>query len=140
MLLLIFDRERGVRRSRARSAFHLDRQWVISSTRSRLRASSCCRRCSISTIGARLAIGWDSHGRFVRRRVSRRGVLVAMRALQGLGAAIVTPSAMAILMEISHPATSVTALGWEYVGSGIAAGMLVGGVLVQYLGGGRCSS
>jgi MFS family permease len=60
-----------------------------------------------------------------------------MRALQGLGAAIVTPSAMAILMEIFPAGDSRNrALGlWNTVGSaGIAAGMLAGGVLVQYFG------
>lgn len=64
-------------------------------------------------------------------------VLVAMRAIQGLGAAIVTPAAMAILMEV-FPAGDERnkALGlWNTIGSaGIAAGMLIGGILVQFLG------
>lgn len=64
-------------------------------------------------------------------------VLIAMRAVQGLGAAIVTPSAMAILMEIFAEGDERNkALGlWNTIGSaGIAAGMLIGGVLVEFFG------
>lgn len=65
------------------------------------------------------------------------GLLIVMRAAQGLGAAIVTPSAMAILMEIFTEGDERNkALGlWNTIGSaGIAAGMLIGGILVQFLG------
>lgn len=64
-------------------------------------------------------------------------LLVVMRAVQGLGAAIVTPSAMAILMEIFTEGDERNkALGlWNTIGSaGIAAGMLIGGILVQFFG------
>ena len=64
-------------------------------------------------------------------------VLISMRAIQGLGAAIVTPSAMAILLDIySAEAERQRVLGmWNTIGSaGIAAGVLVGGVLTQFLG------
>ncbi|HEV7179412.1 MAG TPA: MFS transporter, partial [Candidatus Baltobacteraceae bacterium] len=64
-------------------------------------------------------------------------VLIVMRAIQGLGAAIVTPSAMAILMDIfpgGDERNRVLGL-WNTIGSaGIAAGVLVGGVLTQFLG------
>ncbi len=64
-------------------------------------------------------------------------ILIAMRAIQGLGAAIVTPSAMAILMDtFAEGDERNKVLGmWNTIGSaGIAAGMLIGGILVQFLG------
>ena len=64
-------------------------------------------------------------------------VLIVMRAIQGFGAAIVTPSAMAILMEIySQEEERQRVLGmWNTIGSaGLAAGVLVGGVLTQFFG------
>ncbi len=65
------------------------------------------------------------------------GFLIAMRAVQGLGAAIVNPAALAIVLSMfppGPPRSRAIAL-WGTIGSaGIAAGMLFGGVLVQYLG------
>ncbi len=64
-------------------------------------------------------------------------VLVTMRALQGLGAALVNPAALAIVLSLfpSGPARSRAIALWGTIGSsGVAAGMLFGGVLVQYLG------
>ncbi len=64
-------------------------------------------------------------------------VLITMRALQGLGAALVNPAALAIVLSMFPPGparTRAVAL-WGTIGStGVAAGMLLGGVLVQYLG------
>lgn len=63
--------------------------------------------------------------------------LIAMRAIQGLGAAIVNPAALAIVLSMfpPGPARSRAIAMWGTIGSaGIAAGMLFGGVLVQYLG------
>jgi predicted MFS family arabinose efflux permease len=60
-----------------------------------------------------------------------------MRALQGLGAALVNPAALAIVLSMFPPgaARSRAIALWGTIGStGIAAGMLFGGVLVQYLG------
>jgi EmrB/QacA subfamily drug resistance transporter len=65
------------------------------------------------------------------------GVLIAMRGLQGLGAALVNPAALAIVLSMfpTGPARSRAIALWGTIGStGIAAGMLFGGVLVQYLG------
>jgi len=63
--------------------------------------------------------------------------LIAMRAVQGLGAAIVNPAALAIVLSMFPPGpqrSRAIAL-WGTIGSaGIAAGMLFGGVLVQYFG------
>ena len=64
-------------------------------------------------------------------------VLIAMRALQGLGAALVNPAALAIVLSMfaPGPARSRAVALWGTIGSsGVAAGMLFGGVLVQYLG------
>ncbi len=64
-------------------------------------------------------------------------MLIAMRALQGFGAALVNPAALAIVLGMfpAGPARSRAIALWGTIGSaGIAAGMLLGGVLVQYLG------
>lgn len=64
-------------------------------------------------------------------------MLVAMRALQGLGAALVNPAALAIVLSLfaSGPERSRAIALWGTAGSlGVAAGMLFGGILVQYLG------
>lgn len=63
--------------------------------------------------------------------------LIAMRAVQGFGAALVNPAALAIALSLFPPgaqrARAVAA--WGTIGSaGVAAGTLFGGVLVQYLG------
>jgi MFS family permease len=63
--------------------------------------------------------------------------LIAMRAVQGLGAAIVNPAALAIVLSMFPPGPprSRAIATWGTIGSaGVAAGMLFGGILVQYLG------
>ena len=63
--------------------------------------------------------------------------LIAARALQGLGAAIVSPAALSILTTTFREGRERNkALGvWGAVaGSGGAAGVLLGGVLTEYLG------
>ncbi len=63
--------------------------------------------------------------------------LIAMRAVQGLGAAVVNPAALAIVLSMFPPGAqrSRAIAMWGTIGSaGIAAGMLFGGVLVEYLG------
>jgi EmrB/QacA subfamily drug resistance transporter len=65
------------------------------------------------------------------------GQLVAARALQGLGAAILSPAALSIVATtFKDGAERNKALGiWGAVaGSGGAAGVLLGGVLTEYLG------
>src|SRR4051794_6498293 len=65
------------------------------------------------------------------------GVLIASRAVQGLGAAIISPAALAIIMTtFDEGAERNKALGiWGAIGgSGAAVGVLAGGVLTKYLG------
>jgi EmrB/QacA subfamily drug resistance transporter len=65
------------------------------------------------------------------------GVLIASRAVQGLGAAIISPAALAIVMTtFEEGAERNKALGiWGAIGGGGAAvGVLAGGVLTKYLG------
>src|SRR6267143_5734914 len=65
------------------------------------------------------------------------GQLIAARAVQGLGAAILSPAALSIVTTTFRDGSERNkALGvWGAVaGSGGAAGVLIGGVLTQYLG------
>src|SRR4051794_34908583 len=65
------------------------------------------------------------------------GVLIASRAVQGLGAAIISPAALSIIMTtFEEGAERNKALGiWGAIGgSGAAVGVLAGGVLTKYLG------
>jgi EmrB/QacA subfamily drug resistance transporter len=64
-------------------------------------------------------------------------VLIAFRAVQGFGAAVITPSALSIVMTtFEEGAERNKALGiWGALGGGGAAvGVLAGGVLTKYLG------
>ena len=64
-------------------------------------------------------------------------MLIVARAFQGLGAAIVSPAALSIVTNtFKEGAERNKALGvWGAVaGSGGAAGVLLGGVLTEYLG------
>src|SRR3954471_17534837 len=65
------------------------------------------------------------------------GVLIAARAVQGLGAAIISPAALSIIMTTFEEGPERNkALGiWGAIGgSGAAVGVLAGGVLTKYLG------
>src|SRR5712691_4167561 len=65
------------------------------------------------------------------------GFLIGARAVQGLGAAIISPAALSIVMTtFDEGSERNTALGiWGAVGgSGAAVGVLAGGVLTKYLG------
>ena len=65
------------------------------------------------------------------------GVLIASRAVQGVGAAIISPAALSIVTTtFSEGAERNKALGiWGALGgSGAAAGVLFGGILTKYLG------
>jgi EmrB/QacA subfamily drug resistance transporter len=65
------------------------------------------------------------------------GVLIGARAVQGLGAAIISPAALSIVTTtFREGAERNKALGiWGALGgSGAAAGVLFGGVLTKYLG------
>ncbi|MCW3064991.1 MAG: major facilitator superfamily 1, partial [Solirubrobacterales bacterium] len=63
------------------------------------------------------------------------GVLVASRALQGVGAAMLTPSALSIVATTYEGAQRATALAvWGAIGSaGAGAGVIVGGMLTTWL-------
>ena len=68
---------------------------------------------------------------------SSAGVLVAARAVQGLGAAVVSPATLSIITTtFEEGAERNKALGiWGAMGgSGAAAGVLFGGILTKYLG------
>jgi EmrB/QacA subfamily drug resistance transporter len=68
---------------------------------------------------------------------SSEAALIAARAVQGLGAAIIAPAALSILTTtFSEGGERNKALGiWGAVGgSGAAVGVLAGGVLTKYLG------
>ncbi len=64
------------------------------------------------------------------------GMLIASRAAQGLGAAMLTPAALSIIMTTYTGRQRTTALSvWGAVGSsGIAAGVLFGGALTSAFG------
>src|SRR5438034_2916468 len=65
------------------------------------------------------------------------GVLIGARAVQGLGAAIISPAALSIITTtFEEGAERNKALGiWGAIGgAGAAVGVLAGGVLTKYLG------
>src|ERR1043166_8516259 len=65
------------------------------------------------------------------------GMLIGARAVQGLGAAIISPAALSIVTTtFSEGADRNKALGiWGALGgSGAAVGVLLGGILTKYLG------
>ena len=68
---------------------------------------------------------------------SSAGVLIVSRAVQGIGAAIISPAALSIVTTtFEEGAERNKALGiWGALGgSGAAAGVLFGGILTKYLG------
>ena len=65
------------------------------------------------------------------------GLLIAMRALQGLGAAVVLPAALSIVTNMfSEGADRNKALGfWGAIGgTGATVGLITGGLVVRYIG------
>jgi EmrB/QacA subfamily drug resistance transporter len=107
------------------------------------------------TFGGFLLLGGRAADLFGRRRVflvgvvvftaasfacglaSSEGVLVVSRAVQGLGAAIISPAALSIIITTFDEGSERNkALGiWGALGGGGAAvGVLAGGVLTKYLG------
>lgn len=109
----------------------------------------------VITFGGFLLLGGRAADLLGRRRVFVGGValftvcslvcglagsaalLIAARAVQGLGAAIVSPAALSIVMTaFAEGSARNRALGvWGALGaSGAAAGLVAGGVLTQYVG------
>jgi EmrB/QacA subfamily drug resistance transporter len=107
------------------------------------------------TFGGFLLLGGRAGDLFGRRRVfafglalftlasllcglaGSQGLLVAARALQGVGGAIIAPAALSIIITtFRDPAERARAMGvWAFVISGGASvGVLLGGVLTQTLG------
>ncbi|HEY4348518.1 MAG TPA: MFS transporter [Gaiellaceae bacterium] len=107
------------------------------------------------TFGGFLLLGGRAADLFGRRRIflvgvvvftaasfacglaSNESVLIASRAVQGLGAAIISPAALSIVMTtFEEGAERNKALGiWGAMGgSGAAVGVLAGGILTKYLG------
>ncbi|MFD8567754.1 MFS transporter [Streptomyces sp. NPDC059639] len=65
------------------------------------------------------------------------GVLIAARAVQGIGGALLTPATLALIYRgfAEGPARNKALGAWGMAGSaGLAAGSLLGGVLTNYLG------
>ena len=107
------------------------------------------------TFGGFLLLGGRAGDLFGRRRVfafglalftfasllcglaGSQGLLVAARALQGVGGAIIAPAALSIIITtFKNPADRARAMGiWAFVVSGGASiGVLLGGVLTQTMG------
>jgi EmrB/QacA subfamily drug resistance transporter len=106
------------------------------------------------TLSALILLGGGLGDRFGRRRVYLIGVvwfaaasllcglapsaewLIAARALQGIGGALIVPGSLALIQSSIHPDDRPRAVGWWSGLSGMAgaAGPLVGGALVDAAG------
>ncbi|WUH98521.1 MFS transporter [Spirillospora sp. NBC_00431] len=106
------------------------------------------------TLSALILLGGGLGDRFGRRRVYLVGVvwfaaasllcgvapdlewLIAGRALQGIGGAMVVPGSLALIQSAFHPDDRARAIGWWSGMSGMAgaAGPLLGGVLADAAG------
>ena len=97
------------------------------------RAADLLGRRSVFMVGVALF----SIASLVAGLASSEGVLIAARAVQGLGGAIISPAALSIVSTtFTEGAERNKALGiWGALGgSGAAVGVLLGGVLTKYAG------
>jgi EmrB/QacA subfamily drug resistance transporter len=84
-----------------------------------------------------VGVGFFSAASLACGLANSEATLIAARAVQGLGAAVISPAVLSIIMTtFTEGAERNKALGvWGGVGgSGAAAGVLFGGILTKYLG------
>jgi EmrB/QacA subfamily drug resistance transporter len=88
-------------------------------------------RRRIFTIG----LGWFAVASLICGLAPSAPILVAARALQGVGGALLTPGSLAIIQATFHPSDRGAAIGaWSgFAALFGAAGPLLGGVLVQFV-------
>ena len=115
-------------------------EWTVNAYTLGVRRASCSpapRSATASAASACSSIGLGAlHARERASRRSRRRIeaLIAARALQGVGAAIVTPLTLTLLSEAFPPERRGVALGDLGAGSAASAsrsGPLVGGAVVE---------
>src|SRR5215471_12317364 len=88
------------------------------------------------TLAGLILLGGSLGDRLGRRRVFLIGVLIAARALQGIGGALLTPGSLAIIQATFHPDDRPRAIGaWSGLGGVAAAvGPFLGGWVVGSIG------
>jgi EmrB/QacA subfamily drug resistance transporter len=118
-----------------------DLQWVITAYAIAFGGFLLLGGRAADLIGRRrvfmVGVGLFSVASLVCGLAESEGVLIAARAVQGLGGAIISPAALSIVMtSFEEGPERNKALGiWGALGgSGAAVGVLAGGVLTKYLG------
>ena len=116
-------------------------QWVSPRTRSPSAASCCSAGAPADLLGRRrmfmVGVAVFSSPRSPAGSPGSTVVLIAARAVQGVGAAIISPATLSIITTtFEEGAERNKALGvWGAMGGGgAAAGVIFGGVLTRYLG------
>ncbi|MDP4502188.1 MFS transporter [Nonomuraea turcica] len=116
-------------------------QWVVSAYAIGLGGLLLLGGRAVDKLGARrmFVLGLTLYGvaSLAGGLAADSGVLIAARAVQGVGGALLTPATLALIYRgFAEGADRNRALGaWGMAGSaGLAAGSLLGGVLTNYLG------